>query len=75
MNPTSTDPNPIRTRLEKFTGYLQHDPQNFPLLCEVGDMCLELNDFIRARPSLDQALALRPTTSTPCWWPAPPRWL
>lgn len=48
----------LEVRLEKLLGYLDADPDNYPLLCEVGDLCLQINDKVRARPLLEKALEL-----------------
>jgi tetratricopeptide (TPR) repeat protein len=41
-------------------GYLQADPDNYPLLCEAGDLCLQLGEMEQARPLLEKALAMQP---------------
>jgi len=48
----------LETRLEKLFGFLEADPDNYPLLCEAGDLCLQAGDRVRARPLLEKALAM-----------------
>jgi tetratricopeptide (TPR) repeat protein len=51
---------PLEDRLNRLLGYAEADPNNYLLLCEAGDLCLELGDTVRAWPLLEQALVLRP---------------
>ena len=51
---------PLEDRLNKLLGYAEDEPNNYLLLCEAGDLCLELGDTARAWPLLEQALVLRP---------------
>lgn len=51
---------PLEDQLNKLLGYAENEPNNYLLLCEAGDLCLELGDTVRAWPLLEQALVLRP---------------
>lgn len=49
-----------QTKLIRLLGFLNSDPDNYPLLCEAGDLALELGDLAIARPLLEKALELNP---------------
>ncbi|GEM_PF-369055 len=49
----------LENRLDKLLGFLEADPENYPLLCEAGDLCLQTGDRARARPLLEKALTMR----------------
>lgn len=50
----------LEDRLKRLLGFLQADPDNYPLICEAGDLCLQLGDIVQARPLLEKALAMQP---------------
>lgn len=50
----------MEDRLNKLLGYLESDPENFALLSDTGDLCLQLGHWQRARPLLEKALTLQP---------------
>lgn len=46
-------------KLTKLLGYLEADPENYSLLCEAGDVALQIGDKENARPLLEKALSLQ----------------
>jgi tetratricopeptide (TPR) repeat protein len=48
----------LEIRRDNLLSYLELDPENFSLLCEAGDILLQLGDTAHARPLLEKALAL-----------------
>lgn len=52
---------PRQANLEKFLGYLESDPDNYALICDAGDLAIEMGDIERARPLVHKAIALAPS--------------
>lgn len=56
----STPAEEVRVRLERYSGFLAHDPDNANLANEVSNAHLRLGQFTEARKVLDSALSHHP---------------
>lgn len=54
----------LRSRLQRYQGFLQQDPNNIKLISDVADLHLQLGEFEQARDLLEKGLTQWPSQPT-----------